>query len=186
MIKLSTIFWQEKNKEGKRRASMMRELLDRSLCSNTSRNSERKRGRGRSMEIEWFHGEVTRAIWRPAKELPRIKSVRILPEASNRNTRTGAKVARGGRGEEREEGKKRKRKREILKLSNPFFSFHHFGAKKQKRYRWRMRVLFAIFLRFWSSILIKWLETEKSLLKCFGIIKQLGRIRMTLCKKMSL
>lgn len=52
MIKLSTIFWQEKNKEEKRRASMMRELLDRSPCSNTSRNSERKRGRGRSMEIE--------------------------------------------------------------------------------------------------------------------------------------
>lgn len=92
------------------------------------------------------------------------------------NTRTGAKVARGGRGEEREEGRKRKRKREILKLSNPFFSFHHFGAKKQKRYRWRMRVLFAIFLGFWSSILIKWLETEKSLLKFFGIIKQSGRI----------
>lgn len=94
------------------------------------------------------------------------------------NTRTGAKVARGGRGEEREEGKKRKRKREILKLSNPFFSFHHFGAKKQKRYRWnrRMRVLFAIFLGFWSSILIRRLETEKSLLKCFGIIKQSGRI----------
>lgn len=155
----------------------MRELLDRSPCSNTSRNSERKRGRGRSMEIEWFHGEVTRAIWRPAKELPRIKSVRILPEASNRGIHErGQRLLVGGRGEEREEGKKRKRKREILKLSNPFFSFHHFGAKKQKRYRWRMRVLFAIFLGFWSSILIKWLETEKSLLKCFGIIKQSGRI----------
>lgn len=40
MIKLSTIFWQEKNKEEKRRASMMRELLDRSPCSNTSRREK--------------------------------------------------------------------------------------------------------------------------------------------------
>lgn len=54
IIKLSTISLrkQEKIKKEKRRASMIRELLDRFPCSNASRNAERKRGRGRSMEIE--------------------------------------------------------------------------------------------------------------------------------------
>lgn len=70
---------------------------------------------------------------------------------------------------EKEEGRKRKRKRkrEILKLSNPLLSFRHFGAKKHRyesmcnRWKGKMRVLFAMFLGFWSSI--KRLETENVL-----------------------
>lgn len=160
----------------------MRELLDRSPCSNTSRNSERKRGRGRSMEIEWFHGEVTRAIWRPAKELPRIKSVRILPEASNRGIHErGQRLLVEGEGRRKRRREEKKEKERNTQIKQPFLFVSPFWSEKTPISGRCVideieEVLFAIFFGFWSSILIRRLETEKSLLKCFGIIKQSGRI----------
>lgn len=111
----------------------MRELLDRSPCSNTSRNSERKRGRGRSMEIEWFHGEVTRAIWRPAKELPRIKSVRILPEASNRGIHErGQRLLVGGEGRRKRRREEKKEKERNTQIKQPFLFVSPFWGEKTK------------------------------------------------------
>lgn len=143
---------------------MIRELLDRFPCSNASRNAERKRGRGRSMmRSNDFTARLhVRFGGRPRNFLDKI---RTYPAGSVEpwNTRTRrAKL-------EKEEGRerKRKRKREILKLSNPLLSFRHFGAKKHRyesmcnRWNRRMRVLFAMFLGFWSSI--KRLETENVL-----------------------
>lgn len=98
---------------------MTRELLDRSPCSNASRRE--KEGGDDPWKIEWFHGEVTRAIWRPAKELPRIKSVRILPEASNRGIRE-----RGQRLKGREREKEEERNTQI----NQPFRFTTLGEKK--------------------------------------------------------
>lgn len=94
------------------------------------------------------------------------------------NTRTGAKVGEGRRKRRREEKKEKERNTQI---KQPFLFVSPFWSEKTPISGRCVideieEVLFAIFFGFWSSILIRRLETEKSLLKCFGIIKQSGRI----------
>lgn len=97
------------------------------------------------------------------------------------NTRTGAKVTRGGEGRRKRRREEKKEKERNTQIKQPFLFVSPFWSEKTPISGRCVideieEVLFAIFFGFWSSILIRRLETEKSLLKCFGIIKQSGHI----------